>query len=56
MKVFPAQEARERVRAERRPIREMMAGAVEPIREGETIRVPLTEEEAVVEKRPVAKE
>lgn len=47
---------REGVRIQRRPVREAMTGNVEPIREGETIRVPLTEEEVVVEKRPVVKE
>jgi uncharacterized protein (TIGR02271 family) len=41
---------------ERRPITDPMAARGATIGEGETIRVPLTEEEVVAEKRAVAKE
>jgi uncharacterized protein (TIGR02271 family) len=41
---------------ERRPINDAMAARGATIGEGETIRVPLTEEEVVAEKRVVAKE
>jgi uncharacterized protein (TIGR02271 family) len=50
----PVQRRVERVRVERRPV-EGAAGAAPTITEGE-IRVPIVEEEVIVEKRPVVKE
>ena len=50
----PVQRRVERVRIERRPVTGATTGQVE-LREGE-IRVPVMEEEVVVEKRPVIKE
>jgi uncharacterized protein (TIGR02271 family) len=50
----PVTRRREEVEVERRPVEGMAAGAAE-IGEGE-IRVPIMEEEVVVEKRPVVKE
>ena len=51
---MPVQRRVERVRIERRPVTGATAGQAE-LREGE-IRVPVMEEEVVVEKRPVIKE
>ena len=51
----PVTRRREEVEVERRPIQADQAGAPAEFKEGET-RIPLMEEEVVVEKRPVAKE
>ena len=51
----PVTRRREEVEVERRPIQADQAGTPAEFKEGET-RIPLMEEEVVVEKRPVAKE
>lgn len=51
----PVTRRREEVEVERRPLQADQAGTPADFKEGET-RIPLMEEEVVVEKRPVAKE
>ena len=51
----PVTRRREEVEVERRPIQADQAGTPAELKEGE-MRIPLMEEEIVVEKRPVAKE
>lgn len=51
----PVTRRREEVEVERRPIQGDRAASASDLKEGET-RIPLMEEEVVVEKRPVAKE
>jgi len=51
----PVTRRREEVEIERRPVERGMAAGASDIAEGE-IRVPIMEEEVVVEKRPVVKE
>jgi uncharacterized protein (TIGR02271 family) len=51
----PVTRRREEVEVERRPVQADQAGTPAELKEGE-VRIPLMEEEVVVEKRPVAKE
>jgi uncharacterized protein (TIGR02271 family) len=51
----PVTKRREEVVVERRPVSEAVRGD-EAFRTGDEVRIPLTEEELVVEKRPVVKE
>jgi uncharacterized protein (TIGR02271 family) len=46
----------ERVHVERRAVEDERPGTIEARVEGDEIRIPITEEEVVVEKRPVVKE